>query len=428
MIKKIKGFFILCTIHYSIAVHDIEVKAHKTAKLRVSLWYISSKSEIQIPLHMDIVKKDLLFLDQFNIFMYTAAKPLTKKERQQREAAGDCVAIFFLDDDAHVDLYVHDLLSDATVLSKRVAKKDHPRGIAHFIADLIVQALTGKVGFFSTRIAYCKEYLEANKHVIVKQLCVADYDGSHEEMIVEKPAMTFGIRWNNQNNEPLIFYSEHTKFNIRLMMVDLQGNKKIASDADGITMLPSFMPDGQGVIYCATAANGYSQLYYLKHNKIEQLTNNEGNNIAPSITPDGKMVYFCSDYLKDIPQIVVCDIKTCELTPVTHEGYCTSPVVCPQGLQVAYTKMVQGVMQLFIYCIATGVHKQLTFDEANKEGHSWSGCGTFLMYGANSQAIGQRILLLNTITGVKKYVTAADARCSSPAWSPKYNYFPIKMG
>ena len=112
-----------------------------------------------------------------------------------------------------------------------------------------------------------------------------------------------------------------------------------------------------------------------------------------------------------------------KLTRITKDGYCVSPTFCPARNQVAYAKMVHGVMQLFSYDCATQEHTQLTFDGAQKEECIWSPCGTFLLCPVDTGKTS-RIAFFNTITREYKYLTPAQAHCSCPAWSRIYTEYP----
>jgi len=60
---------------------------------------------------------------------------------------------------------------------------------------------------------------------------------------------------------------------------------------------PSWMPDGQSVVFSALAENGYSDLYRLRlaDSRLERLTNDRYQDVDPSVSPDGRTVVFSSD-------------------------------------------------------------------------------------------------------------------------------------
>jgi Tol biopolymer transport system component len=115
-------------------------------------------------------------------------------------------------------------------------------------------------------------------------------------------------RWHTQ--APMIFFSQLTKENNRLMALDLNSKKpRIISSYEGLNMHPSFSEDGSKSVLCLSGRKN-SELYLydqkicnkLKKKVYIQLTHNEGNNASPCLLPNGNVV-FCSDYETGNPQI-----------------------------------------------------------------------------------------------------------------------------
>ena len=125
------------------------------------------------------------------------------------------------------------------------------RGWAYALADALWLELTGQVGFFSTKIAFCKEMAQGKGNAY-KHIYIVDYDGSHQEPLVTTPTINVAPRWNKVFKRPLLFYSENTNSNMRMMATTLDRHRIMASNFEGINMQPAFSPDGQMVVYCAT--------------------------------------------------------------------------------------------------------------------------------------------------------------------------------
>src|SRR5690606_11907377 len=161
--------------------------------------------------------------------------------------------------------------------------------------------LTSKKGFFSSRIAYCKEVTLKDRKK-TRNIYIADFDGTNQELLVDNLGIMVAPRWNVDKKNPGIFYSEYTDRNVRLMSVDMKKNKKIASSLDGVNMLASCSPDGNAVIYSASKGKGNCQLYYHTKDAVRQFTCNNGNNV-PAVFIDNNQVCFCSDAQTGSPQI-----------------------------------------------------------------------------------------------------------------------------
>ena len=85
-----------------------------------------------------------------------------------------------------------------------------------------------------------------------------------------------------------------------LFIWDLQRGKKVGRfQFPGLVgiLSPSWMPDGQSVIFSGLADNGYADLYrlWIADGRLERLTNDRYQDSDPSVSPDGRRVVFSSD-------------------------------------------------------------------------------------------------------------------------------------
>lgn len=317
-----------------------------------------------------------------------------------------------------------------TALGYMVKGQTHPRkdesirGWAHSLADVLWPELTGKTGFFSTKIAYCRTVRLPHKTADCRSICVADYDGSNEQRLVTTPTINLAPRWNRDAKNPLLFYSEYTNKNVRLMSVDMKGRRRIASNFEGINMLPTFSGDGKRVVYCASRADGNCHLYYYEKNVLKRLLGAEGNHVSPTLSADGSHMYFCSDYEDNKPHIYRYDFDTQKISRITHHGSAMAPSYSSAVKRVVYSKFSQGVVQLFCYDEVTGKHVQVTTDPGNKDEASWSPCGNYLMFSVDKGNKG-RVAQLNLLTKELRYITNSSDDCTYPIWSDKYDRFPV---
>ena len=271
-------------------------------------------------------------------------------------------------------------------LGQMVQGKAHPRNNhsirawAHKLTDAVWPELTGQEGFFSTKIAYSKSVTLPRKKGNCRYICIADYDGSNEQFLVTTPTINIGSRWNKDAKNPLLFYSEYTNKNVRLVSVDMKKRRHIASNFDGINMLPTFTGDGKRVIYCASRADGNCHLYQYEQKELKLLLGGNGNYVSPSISADGSHMYLCADYETGKPAIYRYDFDTQKMTRITEHGSAMAPCYSSTVRKVAYTKFVKGVVQVFCYDEITGKHTQLTTDKTNKDEVSWSPCGNYLLF------------------------------------------------
>ena len=395
--------------------------AQKNEKVKILLYVVDNQSE-ELNTFAQLIKKALEFKDQcavttcFNAHMPKKQDALAHKEYSY--------ILFVHNHLHHYDWRLFEIDSGAMIKNKKVTKQGNlPRAWAYSFADSVYETLTNDPAFFSTKIAYAKEAYQKNG-THYTHLYIADYDGSNSELLVSTPTINVSPRWNNDVNRPLLFYSENTNANMRMMASDMKQKRVVASNFDGLNMLPSFSPDGMSVVYCATRGSGKCQLYRWSGKQLKNLTNNNGNNFAPAYGAQGKEIFFSSDFETGQPQIYSYQVDTQELTRITPDGYCTSPTYCAHTNKLGYAKLVNGVMQLFSYDVKNKKHQQLTFDMVQKDECVWSPCGTFLMCPYDNGKTS-KVSLFNTITNKYTHLTQCKESCYYPAWSPTYNEYPI---
>lgn len=413
--------FIGCYHSYAEQINLSVSNAHKHEKVKI-LVNIIDKPSPELHEFADLIKKALEFKEQCSV---TTCFSERMPKKQEALTHHDYTYIVFVHNHPHqYDWRLFEIESGAMIKSKKVTKRGNvKRAWAYAFADSMYEILTNDPAFFSTKIAFAKEIPQKNG-AHYTHLYIADYDGSNPELLVSTPTINVSPRWNNDANRPLLFYSENTNANMRMIASDMHKKRVVASNFDGLNMLPSFSPDGLSVVYCATRGSGKCQLYRWSGKQLKNITNNQGNNFAPAYSADGKEIFFSSDFESGQPQIYSYHIDTQDLTKLTPDGYCVSPTYCSHTQRLGYSKLVNGVMQLFSYDFKNKKHTQLTFDSVQKDECVWSPCGTFLLCPYDNGKTS-KVSLFNTITGKYTHVTEGKESCYYPAWSGMYNEYPI---
>lgn len=365
----------------------------------------------------------------FSITVRVLDKEPSKKLLKTMKEEGFCIGLFLnTHDELSFEWRLYDMQSLSLIKGKRWTFSSYPLGYqAEYLADELWPILTGQEGFFSTRIAYCKDVLTA-KNKIQKQLIMrpAYYTEEQKTLI---SGNIFAPRWNKDLNNPLLLYSEGTLSNVRLMSIDMNAKRKIVLNLEGLNAFASFSTDSSKVA-CVSCDRGKSNIFLYEKNpnafglSFKKITEG-GNNSSPTLLDNGDIV-FCSDFETKEPHIYYYHAVDSSIERLTTNGYCSSPCYCPKKHQIVYSKYCKGIMQLFVYDISTKTHQQLTDDSGNKEEASWSPCGNYLAYSAD---FGQtsRIVLLNLITKEHSFLTSAQERCCYPTWSGKYAQ-PLILG
>ncbi len=305
------------------------------------------------------------------------------------------------------------LISSAS--GKCIVGNDSER-YGHHIADQVWRALMGSESIFNTRLAYVKEVPYKKNGIAVKHICTADYNGCNEQVMVATNTISIAPRWGGTQEAPLIFYSEYTKTNVRLMAVDGRKKRAIVTRYDGVSMHMTPNRDRSLYAFSTSRGDGNSHIYIVRSNALEQCTFGEVTDACPTFNHDGSVMYYCSDAQTGTPHIMSYTFATKKHASLPIKGYCVSPACNPKRNLIAYSKMVDGLMQIFVFDITTLQEKQLTYDAGHHEDPTWSPCGTFLAY-THQIGSSSRIRTHSYATGHEQYATPVGVNCSYPAWS-----------
>jgi Tol biopolymer transport system component len=192
--------------------------------------------------------------------------------------------------------------------------------------------------------------------------------------------------------------------------------RKLITHYDGVSM--HFTPnyDNSAHAFSSSRGNGNGQIYLVINKELEQCTSDDTMNTCPVFNHDGSLLYYCSDEKIGVPHIMSYHCVTKKSVPLPIIGYCVTPAYNNTRKLLAYSKMIDGIMQICVYNPITDQERQLTFDQGNHEDPTWSPCGHFLAY-THEQATMSRIRVHCYTTGYERYITPPDMRCDYPAWS-----------
>lgn len=425
-----KKYILLClSLFISVSLlgtQAMTVKAVAHQKLPVVICTLGSSHDLETV--AQTIARDMNFSGQCEATIQQwGKKKVTKESLQNLCQDGYTLALFInVKKKKYIEWRLYDTMdTQLTMLAgKRYRKQGSAaRGWGHALADAVWPVMTGEKSFFSSKLAYCMDATSEKGHRITK-VCIADFDGSHPQVIVDTPTINIAPCWNHDAAHPVLFYSAHTNQNLCLMRVAMDKKAHIASNFDGINMLPTFSADGKRVVYCASRGDGECHLYLYDKDSFKRITQNKGNNVSPTLSADGSVVYFCSDFQTGTPQIYAYGIDTYTLERLTTGGYCASPSYSSASHKVVYCKTVQGVAQIFVYDCATKTHMQLTTDAGNKEDTAWSPCGNYIVY-SHQQGKKCTINMLNTLSKERKTLIDNGHVCNYASWSPLYHVFPV---
>lgn len=245
------------------------------------------------------------------------------------------------------------------------------RYVAHRIADLVYQKLTGVRGYFDTQIAYIAGHGLGDARTF--KLLVCDSDGKHPRVIASSKEPLMAPAWSPDRKQLAFVGYRH----------------------------------GRSAIYIDTLATGH----------LRKLVDEHGINGAPAWSPDGKSLAVTLSHGHN-PDIYIIDVATGHKRRLTHApAIDTEATWSPDGKTIAFTSDRGGSPQIYAMSADGGSPpRRLTFQGTENLRAGYSPDGKSLTV-VNDQKGNYRIALLNLQTNDLRILSDGPLD-ESPSFAP----------
>lgn len=416
---NIRSLFIIS--FYSLCAQEpvsLAVQARQQKATGVTVIALDTK-----PITRDVValmQQDFSLSGRFNLTCQERDALPKKKEMQALGDKGVAFIAFIQSADGKtIDMRLYDAQDQEMVMGKKIQMSGGSRvALGHRVAEALWHALTGAPVSFYSMIAGCKQ-VHVGKKEYAHLYVFYPQDVEHKKCVLDARTLHDFPRWHPK--KPLLYVSQETPMNMRLISVDPFKQQRIITSFDGLNMTPTFSDKGQTVISLTKKGRGVLYEYAFdeqgKRGLFKPLTSPRMHAVSPSFIDEAHIV-FCLIDQQLHPVIAIIDLATDTIEKITS-NFSVSPTYNKKKHAIAYCKKTDGFMQVWVYDCARKTHKQVTADHTDKDECSWSACGNFIVCTAEGEKTS-RLAVVEPVTKKMTFITPQTEYWFSPSWSPAY--------
>ena len=298
---------------------------------------------------------------------------------------------------------------------RMAASRGTMRRVAHRLADMIYEELTGIKGVFATKVTYVTADRQGSETTY--RLVVADYDGQNESVIMESTDPIMSPAWSPDSRRIAYVSFEGNRSSVFVQTLR-SGNRQRVSSRPGINGAPAFSPDGRKLVLTQGGVDGNLDIYVLDitSRQTRRLTTHRAIDTEGSWSPDGRYIYFTSDRSGG-PQIYRVAATGGSPERVTFEGgYNARPRLSPDGSKLAMVTNDRGNFRIAVMNLKSKDFLVVSTGSQD-ESPSFAPNSDTLIYATRRRGNG----VLETVTAdglIRERLTSGGTDVREPVWSP----------
>lgn len=291
---------------------------------------------------------------------------------------------------------------------------DQLRYVAHQIADLIFERLTGIPGVFNTKIAYVTSTGIGPSRTYA--LVVADADGYNPRTIASSRETLMSPSWSPDRKKLAYVGYERGRSGIYIHEIATGQVRKLVSEK-GINGSPAWSPDGSKLVFTLSfETNPDIYILDLQSGKRRRLTDHYGIDTEASFSPDGQSIVFTSDRGGQ-PQIYKMSTEGGDAQRLTFQGRQNLDAsFSPDGKSLTLVNLDEGRYRIALLDLASGNLRTVS-DGGLDESPSFAPNGAVIIYATQVRGGGAELATVTTDGRVRQRLRQpGDVR--EPSWSP----------
>lgn len=287
------------------------------------------------------------------------------------------------------------------------------RYLAHQVADLVFERLTGIPGAFSTRIAYISATGPVDNRRY--QLVVADSDGENPQIIAVSSEPLMSPAWSPDRRQLAYVGYERGRSAVYVHTLESGQARKLVSER-GINGSPAWSPDGRQIaLTLSFESNPDIYIVDVASGSRRRLTEHYGIDTEAAWSPDGRELIFTSDRGGQ-PQIYRIPAQGGTPERITFEGRQNLRAsYSPDGRKLVLMNLDEGRYRIGVLDLETRYLNLIT-DGPLDESPCFAPNGAVVMYATQSGNSAE--LATISLDGRVRTRLRHSGDVREPAWSP----------